>query len=75
LRAKIGLWQEEAEERVGNTVEAFDAPEADFRRNPSGRAEFGRPVRRDAWPMSRIDPRAAPAGAAKFGSVAAVTIM
>jgi hypothetical protein len=50
---------------VGNTVENFDAPEADFRR----------PVRRDAWPMSRIDRHAAPAGSAKIGSVAAVTTM
>jgi len=36
----------------GNTIERFDEPESDFRRNPSGRADFARPVRRRACPMS-----------------------
>jgi hypothetical protein len=46
----------------GNTVERFDTPENDFRRNPSGRADFARPVCRRACPMCRIALRAAPAG-------------
>jgi hypothetical protein len=64
-------WQEKREERIGNTVERFDAPVGDFRRNPSGRADFARPVRCRACPMCRIARRAAPAGSGKIGSVAA----
>ena len=59
----------------GNTVERFDAPEDDFRRNPSGRADFDRLVRRRACPMCRIALRAAPAGSGKIGGVAAMTII
>ncbi len=35
--------EEKREERIGNTVEGFDAGEADFRRNPPGRGAFARP--------------------------------
>jgi hypothetical protein len=34
--------QEKGEERIGNTVEPFDKPGGDFRRNPQGRRSFAR---------------------------------
>jgi hypothetical protein len=34
-----------------HTVERFDEPDGDFRRNPPGRADFARPVRRSPSPM------------------------
>ena len=50
----------------GNTVERFDAPEGDFCRNPTGRAEFARPVRRRAGPMS---PHRAAHGFCRIGQI------
>jgi hypothetical protein len=73
FRAKIGHWQEKREERTGSTVERFDEPAGDFRRSPSGRADFARPLRRRACPYCRYGLRPAPAGSGKIGSVAAVT--
>jgi hypothetical protein len=42
LRPKSPSGQEKGEERIGNTVEPFDEPGGDFRRNPKGRGSFGR---------------------------------
>jgi hypothetical protein len=42
LRPKSRFGQEKGEERIGNTVEPFDEPGRDFRRNPKGRGSFGR---------------------------------
>jgi hypothetical protein len=40
LRAKIGDGKENAEERIENTVEAFDDGRRDFGRHPKGWHEF-----------------------------------
>jgi hypothetical protein len=40
LRAKIVDDKEDAEERIGNTVEAADAVRRDFGRNPKGLARL-----------------------------------
>jgi hypothetical protein len=40
--AKIARGREKGEERIGNTVEPFDEPGGDFRRNPKGRGPFAR---------------------------------
>jgi len=42
LRPKSPSGQENGEERIGDTVEPFDEPGGDFRRNPKGRGSFGR---------------------------------
>ena len=42
----------------GNTVERFDALEADFRQNPPGRADFARPGCRRPRPYSPVRPSA-----------------
>ena len=42
VAAKIATGQEKGEERIGNTVEPFDKPDRDFRRNPKGRWPFAR---------------------------------
>jgi hypothetical protein len=42
LQPKSLAGQEKGEERIGNTVEPFDEPGGDFRRNPKGRGPFGR---------------------------------
>jgi hypothetical protein len=71
---KSSGWQEKREGRTGSTVERFDEPAGDFRRNPSGRADFARPLRRRACPICRIALRAAPSGSGKIGSVAAAGV-
>jgi hypothetical protein len=40
LPPKSHAGQEKGEERIGNTVEPFDEPGGDFRRNPKGRWAF-----------------------------------
>jgi hypothetical protein len=40
LQPKSRAGQEKGEERIGNTVEPFDAPGRDFRRNPKGHGTF-----------------------------------
>jgi hypothetical protein len=42
VAAKIATGQEKGERRIGNTVEPFDKPDRDFRRNPKGRWPFAR---------------------------------
>jgi hypothetical protein len=42
LRPKSRAGQEKGEERIGNTVEPFDEPGRDFRRNPKGHGLFDR---------------------------------
>jgi hypothetical protein len=42
LQPKSRAGQEKGEERIGNTVEPFDEPGGDFRRNPKGRGHFDR---------------------------------
>ena len=65
-------WKEGSAGRIGNTAELPDVPVGHFGPIPKGRAGFGRPVRRDAWPMSHIGLRASPAGSTKSVSVAAM---
>jgi hypothetical protein len=63
LRPKSPSGQEKGEERIGNTVEPFDEPGDDFRRNPEGRVPFG-PLALLLVAHDRIDhiaPRASPA--------------
>jgi hypothetical protein len=45
LREKILRRQEKNEERIGDTVEFFDAAPRNFRRNPKGRGYFSGGVR------------------------------
>jgi hypothetical protein len=42
LRPKSLAGQEKSEERIKHTVELFDEPDSDFRRNLKGRGPFGR---------------------------------
>jgi hypothetical protein len=42
LQPKSLAGQEKGEERIGNTVELFDKPGGDFRRNLKGRGPFAR---------------------------------
>jgi len=42
LQPKSLAGQEKGEERIGHTVEPFDEPGGDFRRNLKGRGPFGR---------------------------------
>jgi hypothetical protein len=42
LQLKSLAGQEKSEERIGHTVELFDEPGGDFRRNLKGRGPFGR---------------------------------
>jgi hypothetical protein len=42
LQPKSLAGQEKGEDRIGNTVEPFDEPHDDFRRNPKGHGPFGR---------------------------------
>jgi hypothetical protein len=50
METKMAKWQEENEERIGDTVEFSDAPVGHFRPTPKGRAGFGHPVRQAACP-------------------------
>jgi hypothetical protein len=42
LQPKSLAGPEKSEERIGHTVEVFDEPGGDFRRNLEGRGHFGR---------------------------------
>jgi hypothetical protein len=42
LQPKSLVGQEKSEERINHTVELFDEPGGDFRRNLEGRGHFGR---------------------------------
>jgi hypothetical protein len=42
LRPKSLYGQGKGEERIGHTIEPFDEPGGNFRRNPKGRGSFGR---------------------------------
>jgi len=43
VAVKIVAGQEKGEERISHTVEPFDEPGGDFRRNPKGRGPASRP--------------------------------
>jgi hypothetical protein len=72
MGAEMAEWKEGSAGRIGNTAELPDVPVGHFGPITKGRDGFGRPVRRDAWPMPHIGRRASPAGSTKSVSVAAM---